>query len=127
MDKEKEKIQKMLEDAHYHCGDSNCVNCDKICYEYAIARQIVKAGYGNVVQYKKALKENEKLLAEQWRVVCEQKKQAVREFAEKIISVLDEMGMERSSEYNDGYNDSVADCITNIKSCFKELYGEKND
>lgn len=31
--------------------------------------------------------------------------------------------MERSSEYNDGYDDGVADCITNIKSRLTELYG----
>lgn len=49
--------------------------------------------------------------------------QAVREFANNIIDLLDEMGMERSSEYNDGYDDGVADCITNIKSRLTELYG----
>ena len=31
--------------------------------------------------------------------------------------------MERSSEYNDGYDDGVTDCITNIKSLITELYG----
>ena len=31
--------------------------------------------------------------------------------------------MERSSEYNDGYDDGVTDCITNIKSRLTELYG----
>lgn len=50
--------------------------------------------------------------------------QAVKEFAGNIIELLDEMGMERSSEYNDGYDDGVADCITNIKSLITELYGE---
>ena len=49
--------------------------------------------------------------------------QAVREFATDIIELLDEMGMERSSEYNDGYDDGVADCITNIKSRIKEKFG----
>ncbi len=48
---------------------------------------------------------------------------AVKEFAGNIIELLDEMGMERSSEYNDGYDDWVADCITNIKSLITELYG----
>ncbi len=48
---------------------------------------------------------------------------AVKEFAGNIIELLDEMGMERSSEYNDGYDDGVADCITNIKSLITELYG----
>lgn len=51
------------------------------------------------------------------------KKQAVKEFASNIIDLLDEMGMERSSEYNDGYDDGVADCITNIKSRLTKLYG----
>lgn len=49
--------------------------------------------------------------------------QAVKEFASNIIDLLGEMGMERSSEYNDGYDDGVADCITNIKSRLTELYG----
>lgn len=63
-----------------------------------IAQNLINAGYGNV-------------------------KQSVKEFAGNIIELLDEMGMERSSEYNDGYDDGVADCITNIKSRLTELYG----
>lgn len=49
------------------------------------------------------------------------KKRAVEEFVVKAVDTLDEMGMERSSEYNDGYDDGVADCITNIKSLLQEF------
>lgn len=50
-------------------------------------------------------------------------KQTIKEFANSVIDLLDEMCMERSGEYNDGYDDGVADCITNIKSKITELYG----
>lgn len=63
-----------------------------------ICEGLIRQGYGNV-------------------------KKSVKEFADNIIDLLDEMGMERSSEYNDGYDDGVADCITNIKSRLAELYG----
>lgn len=105
MDKEKE-IEKMTEYLVQN-GIFNNLVCrqdyaypDAMIYECCrqVAELLINSGIGNV-------------------------KQAVKEFASNIIDLLGEMGMERSSEYNDGYDDGVADCITNIKSRLTELYG----
>lgn len=105
MDKEKE-IEKMTEYLVQNGIFNNLVCRQDYAYPAAMiyeccrqaAELLINSGIGNV-------------------------KQAVKEFASNMIDLLGEMGMERSSEYNDGYDDGVADCITNIKSQSTELYG----
>lgn len=97
MDKEKE-IEDMAEVIREENERMFVYHDGYVCTPIDQAKTLNNAGYGNV-------------------------KQAVKEFAGNIIELFDEMGMERSSEYNDGYDDGVVDCITNIKSRLTELYG----
>lgn len=106
-----------------------------------IVVSLIDAGFGNVNKYKKEIERletelshreedlihaDENVSRREWNVALaekEIKKQAVEEFVNNVIDLFDEMGMKRSSEYNDGYDDGVADCITNIRSRLIELYG----
>lgn len=112
------------------CG--NCGQCSWDCPEdkgaecglkfdmKLIASKLIRAGYGDIKQYQEEIEHLQTELSHREEDLVHA---TVREFASNIIDLLDEMGMERSSEYNDGYDDGVADCITNIKSQITELYG----
>lgn len=119
-----ENVARAIIEAGYHTNDNSALKT----YSDSVLMKQTKAWLIDQIrlleqsckdyewQVNNQAKNYEKLLAEE-------KQQTVREFASNIIDLLDEMGMERSSEYNDGYDDGVTDCITNIKSRLTELYG----
>ena len=85
-----EKMAKIM----YHCGHASCEDCVYHCVDYLRAELLVNAGYGDV-------------------------KQAVRDFAEKLIDELCDHCI-----VNKNVNSHLYDIVQIVKKHRKEVCGE---